>query len=116
MQSVAFSLPVLADQTEAVRFALASCWRGPRREAFADARRRAGIVREAVWIQPAAVGDVGVVYVEADDLAAAFAMLETSTEPFDCWFRDHVHHVPGGTFEAFFGATELALDFDINRI
>jgi hypothetical protein len=116
MQSVAFAVPLLPGQTEANRTALTSCWTGARREAFQDARRRAGIVREAVWIQPTPRGDVGVVYVEADDLAAAFTMLGTSSEPFDRWFRDHVRRVQGVALEHLFPTTELVLDFDVNRI
>jgi hypothetical protein len=53
VQSVAFAVRLLPGQTEAVRIALASCWAGARKEAYRDARRRAGIVREAVWIQSA---------------------------------------------------------------
>jgi hypothetical protein len=116
MQSVALSLPLLPGQTEASRTALASCWQGARKEAFEDARRRVGIIREAVWIQRTGRGDVDVVYVEADNLAAAFTQLETSAEPFDRWFRDHIRRVHGVAFEQVFAATELALDFDINRI
>jgi hypothetical protein len=37
---------------------------GARREAYQDARRRAGIIMAAVWIQPAPGGDVAVVYLE----------------------------------------------------
>ncbi len=118
MQSVAFAAPLLPDQTEADRIALASCRDGARKEAFEDARRRAGIIRESVWIQSARGGDVAVVYLEADDLAAALTVLRTSQEPFDRWFREHVRHVQGVAVEA--GATsttpELVLDFDVNRI
>jgi hypothetical protein len=116
MQSVAFSLPLLPGQTEANRAALASCWMGARKEAFQDARRRAGIIREAVWIQPAPRGDLGVVYVEADNVTAAFTLLGTSAEPFDRWFRDHVRRVHGVALEQLLDSTELVLDFDVNRI
>jgi hypothetical protein len=116
MQSVAFSLPLLPDQIDANRAALVSCWTGARREAFQDARRRAGIIREAVWIQPAPRGDVAVVYLEADDLAAAFTMLGTSAEPFDRWFRDHGRRVHGVALERLLDTTEQVLDFDVNRI
>ena len=81
-----------------------------------EARRRAGIIREAVWIQTAPGGDVAVVYLEADDLAAAFTVLGTSTEPFDRWFRDHVRQVHGIAWEAGFTAPELVLDYDTGRI
>ena len=116
MQSVAFAVPLLPGQTEAVRVALASCQTGARKEAYQDARRRAGIIREAAWIQPAPGGDVAVVYLEADDLATAFTILGTSAEPFDRWFRDHVRQVHGIALEEAFTAPELVLDFDTSRI
>jgi len=116
MQSVAFAVPLLPGQTEADRIALASCRVGARKEAYQDARRRAGIIREAVWIQPAPGGDVAVVYLEADDLAAAFTILGTSAEPFDRWFRDHVRQVHGIALEDGFTVPELVLDFDTSRI
>jgi hypothetical protein len=116
MQSVAFAVRLLPGQAEAVRGALASCQAGARKEAYQDARRRAGIIREAVWIQTAAGGDAAVVYLEADDLAAAFTVLGTSTEPFDRWFRDHVRQVHGIAWEAGFTPPELVLDYDTCRI
>ena len=116
MQTVAFALPLLPGQAEADRIALASCRAGARTEAYQDARRRAGIIREAVWIQPAPGGDVAVVYLEVDDLAAAFTILGTSAEPFDRWFRDHVRQVHGIALEDGFTPPELVLDFDTSRI
>jgi hypothetical protein len=116
MQSVAFARPLLAGQTDVNRSALASCWVGARREAYQDARRRAGVVREAVWIQPAPGADLAVVYLEADDLARAFTIIGTSAEPFDRWFREHVRHVHGMALADGPASPELVLDFDINRI
>ncbi len=116
MHSVAFALPLLPGRTDADRVALRSCWTGTRREAFQDARRRAGVVREAVWIEERPGGDVAIVYLEADDVAAAFAALATSAEPFDRWFREHVRGVHGVDLEDGFTAPELVLDFDVNRI
>ena len=116
MQSVAFAARLLPGQTEAARVVLASCQAGARKEAYQDARRRAGIIREAVWIQPAPGGDVAVVYLEADDLAAAFTIVGTSAEPFDRWFRDHVHQLHGIALDEGFTAPELVLDFDTSRI
>jgi hypothetical protein len=116
MQSVAFAIPLLPGRTDADRIALASCQDGPRTEAYQDARRRAGIIREAVWIQPTPGGDVAVVYLEADDLATAFTILGTSDEAFDRWFRDHVRDVHGVALEDGFTPPELVLDFDTNRL
>jgi hypothetical protein len=107
---------LLAGQTDANRIGLASCWVGARKEAYQDARRRVGIVREAVWIQPAPDGDLAVVYLEADDLTTAFRILATSPEPFDCWFRDHVLLVHGVAVDEGITTPEMVLDFDINRI
>ena len=116
MQAVAFAVPLLPGQTEADRVALASCRDGARKEAYQDARRRAGIIREAVWIQPGPGGDVAVVYLEADDLAAAFTIWGTSAEPFDRWFRDHIRQVHGIALDDGFPAPELVLDYDTSRI
>jgi hypothetical protein len=116
MQSVGFSCALLVGQADTIRAALASCWVGARKEAYEDARRRAGIVREAVWIQSTPGGDVAVVYLEADDLATAFTILATSPEPFDRWFRDHVRQVHGVALNEGLVIPELVLDFDINRI
>ena len=116
MQAVAFALPLLAGQTETDRAALASCWRGERREAHQDARRRAGITREAVWIQPRPDGDVAVIYLEADDLATALTVMGTSAAPFDRWFRELLRQVHAIDLSGGVDTPELVLDFDIDRI
>jgi len=66
MPCVAFTVPLLPGQTDAHRVGLATCWLGGRREAYRDARRRAGITREAVWVQFTSDGHVAVVYLEAE--------------------------------------------------
>ena len=116
VQCVAFAVRLLPGQGGAVRAALASCWSGARTEACQDARRRAGIIREAVWIQPGPGGDVAVVCLEADDLAAAFTILATSAEPFDRWFRGHAGQVHGIALDDAVTAPELVLDYGTSRI
>jgi hypothetical protein len=116
MQNLAFAVLLPPDQTEATVETLTSCWRGARKEAFQDARRRAGIVREAVWIQSAPGAELAIVYLEADDLDIAFTFLKTSADPFDNWFRDHAHHVHGIALEEGFTAPQQLLDFDIGKI
>ena len=116
MQSVAFALPLLPGQTEPDRIALASCWLGARKEAFQDARRRAGIVREAVWIQPAPAGMLRSSTWRPTTSPPRSRCWATSAEPFDRWFRDHVRAVHGIALEHGFATAELVLDFDINRI
>lgn len=86
--------------------------RGERRAAYEDARRRAGITRETVWIQAAPTGDLAVVYLEADDLDVAFAVIGGSTAPFDRWFRDHVQDVHGVSLADRVVLPEVVLDYD----
>src|SRR5260221_13163415 len=57
MQCVALSVALLPGQAEAARGALASCQAGAGQEAYHDARRRAGPIREAVGIQAGTGGD-----------------------------------------------------------
>src|SRR5262245_48725566 len=116
MDSLAFLAPLRADQADAARTALASCWSGRRREAHQDSRRRAGVTREAVWIQPHRGEEVAVVYLEADDLDAASTTLRRSGEPFDRWFRANVALPPGARGNGAFTTLELLLDFDIDRL
>jgi hypothetical protein len=112
---VGFAVPVLPGKTDLDRSALASCWRGERRAAYEDARRRAGITRESVWIQTTPAGDLAVVYVEADDLDAAFGVMGGSVAPFDQWFRQHVRAVHGVSLAHGVPVPELLLDYDSDR-
>ena len=116
MDSLAFVAPLPVGQSDAARAALASCSSGRRREAHQDSRRRAGVTREAVWIQSHRGEEVAVVYLEADDLEAASSILSRSGEPFDRWFRDTVSLPPSTNGDGAFPAPELLLDFDIDRI
>jgi hypothetical protein len=111
MPALGFVLPLLPGKIDDDREAMTSCWRGHRKEAFEASRERHGITREAVWIQPTPNGDVAVLYVEADDLAAMFKGLATSDEPFDRWFRAYVRDVHGVALEDEFPPPEQVLDF-----
>src|SRR5262245_32633570 len=111
MPSIGFVAPLLPEMTQTDRDAMTSCWHGERQAAYEDARRRAGITRESTWIQSTPMGDLAVVYIEADDLEAAFATIGGSDEPFDRWFRDHVRRVHGIALEDGFPPPELILDY-----
>jgi hypothetical protein len=114
--AIAFALPLLPGRSDDERAALASCWSGSRREAHRDARRRAGITREVVWLQRTDVGDIAVVYLEADDPPRAASVLGTSPDPFDQWFREHVRLVHGIALAEGFPAPEQVLDFDVDDV
>ena len=110
-QSVAFTIPLLPDMTEVDRSAMQSCWHGDRHDDHRSSRRRLGISRESVWIQPTSEGDVVVILLEAEDLGAALAGVGTSDLPFDKWFRQHCLHVHGIDLAAGFPPPEQILDF-----
>ena len=61
------------------------------------------------------MGDLAVVYLEADDLDAAFATIGGSGDPFDQWFRSHIEDVHGISLAAGMPIPELILDYDGRR-
>jgi hypothetical protein len=95
MQSIAFTAPLLPGKTATAREAMHSCMQGERKAAYDASRQRLGIARESVWIQQTPGGDFAIVYLEADDLQAAFGGLATSQVPFDHWFREHTREIHG---------------------
>ena len=111
MQSLAFVAPMIPGKTDMDRAALQSCANGKRQPAHEASRKRAGISREAVWIQSTPGGDFAVVYLEADDLQVAFAALSASPDPFDSWFREHTLEAHGIDLANAFPPPEQALDF-----
>ena len=110
-QTIAFTIPILPGKTETDRREMRSCWNGERAAGFAESRREHGITREAVWIQSGPAGDVAVVYLEAEDVQAAFTGLATSDEPFDRWFREYVLDVHGVDLTEGFPPPEQVLDY-----
>jgi CubicO group peptidase (beta-lactamase class C family) len=111
VQSVALVAPLLPGKTEIDRAALQSCANGERTAAHQASRKRHGITREAVWIQSTPAGDFAVVYLETDDLQAAFAGLSTSADPFDSWFREHTLDALGLDLTHGFPPPDQALDY-----
>jgi hypothetical protein len=111
MQTIGFIAPLLPGKTETDRSAMISCWRGDRRAEYESSRRRLGISREAIFIQATPIGDVAVVYWEAEDIETALKGMAVSTDQFDCWFRDHVREVHGINVEDGFPPPEQVMDF-----
>lgn len=95
MQTIGFIAPLLPGKTETDRTAMISSWQGDRREAHEASRQRLGITREAIYIQSTPMGDVAVVYWEAEDVDAALKGMAVSDDPYDQWFRDHIRDVHG---------------------
>src|SRR5688500_6212043 len=111
MTAIGFIAPLLPGKTETDRATMTSCWRGERKEAYERSRKRLGITREAVFIQPTPNGDVAVVYWEADDVGAALTGMATSDDPFDKWYREHIREVHGLNVEDGFPPPEQVMDF-----
>jgi hypothetical protein len=112
MPSVAFAVPLLPGKTEQDRTDIGSCApSGQRHAAYEASRARHGITREAVWIQTTPAGDLAIVYIEANDLQAAFAGIGSSQDPFDVWFREQVRDVHGVNLEDATRPPEQILDF-----
>ena len=109
--------PAAARQTDANRSRWPRAGWVARKEAFQDARRRAGIIREAVWIQPDTDRECrrrlrggrrprrGVH--DARDVGRAVRSLVPRPRPPGPWHRPGTSGSP---------TPELVLDFDINRI
>ena len=110
-QTMAFAVPILPGKTETERAALESCGSGERQADHAASRARAGITREAVWIQSTPGGDVAVVLLEGDDIGAAMGAFATSQEPFDAWFRDVLMDVHGIDLAGDAPGAEQILDY-----
>ena len=110
-QTICFALPLLPGTTDAERDEMLACWRGERAAAHRASRARHGITREATWIQPTPAGDLDIVLLESDDLAAALYGIAASSDPFDVWFRVHAQRVHGLDLTAGMTLPEQILDY-----
>lgn len=110
-QTICFAMPLLPDTTESERDEMLACWHGERAAAHRASRARHGITREASWIQATPTGDLVVVLLEADDLAASLFGMATSGDAFDVWFRAHVERVHGVDLAAGMHLPEQVLDY-----
>jgi hypothetical protein len=95
MASLAFALPLTPGKTDEWRRWSAEI-EGPRHAEYEASRRRLGVTVERAYLQHTPQGDFNVVYLEADDLARAFAGVATSQDPFDVWFRQRAKELFSG--------------------
>jgi hypothetical protein len=87
MASLGMALPLLPGKTEEwLRWIQEVA--GPRQGEFQASRMSLGITREASFLQRTPQGDLGVLYIEAQDVARAFGGIATSRAPFDALFRE----------------------------
>src|SRR5216684_2511132 len=81
MASLAMALPLLPGKTENWKRWVQEM-AGSRLSEFQASRKRLGISREASFFQKTPQGDLGVLYIEAEDIARALQGLATSQNPF----------------------------------
>ena len=112
MPAIGFAAPILPGKTETDRGNMQSFGPGgAQHDAYVAARRRAGLTREATWLQSTPMGDLAIVLIEADDIESAMKTLATSDEPFDVQFRAQIQDVHGIDLAAGFPPPEQVLDF-----
>jgi hypothetical protein len=94
MSSIGFVVPVAPGKEQADREWM-SALEGERREEYQSAWKDAGFKRHSVWQQQTPDGVVDIVYLEADDIPAAMAVVTSSDSPFHQWFRERVRDAHG---------------------
>jgi hypothetical protein len=94
MASLASAFPILPGKTAAWKQFVQELM-GARRQEFEASRRRLGTTTERAYLQSTPQGDIAVVYLEADDVAAVLQGLGSSQDPFDVWFREQVKAIHG---------------------
>jgi L-rhamnose mutarotase len=85
------AFPVLLGKAGQVQDFAAACM--TRRGEFAASLERAGVERELWFLSPD--GTMLYVFLEADDVSAAFAQIATSSDPFDEWQRQQILEISG---------------------
>jgi hypothetical protein len=93
MALLAFATPIVPGKTEEWRAFVAELT-GPRRQEFAESRRRAG-VHERTFLQSTPAGDVVISTLEGDDPAGAFQRMMQEGDEFTRWFLQAVQRVHG---------------------
>lgn len=109
--SLAMAMPVQpgkADQLRGVRDELT----GARRDEFEQSEGRFGIALEGWYLQPSPMGDLFLLWAEADDPMAAFTAFIQSRDPFDVWSKEQMLDITGIDFdEPPGGVPEVLMDW-----
>jgi L-rhamnose mutarotase len=112
MGTYAFAAPILPGKTEEFK-SFAKQMFGEKKADYAASRKRAGITREALFLQPSPMGDFVVVIMESHgDPAAAMNKMLDSKDPFDRWFFQRIGEIHGITREAMASGSPNSLIFD----
>jgi hypothetical protein len=111
MPMMAVAFPILPGKTPEWRTFIEEL-NGPRREEFAESRRRAG-VHERTFLQQTQMGDLVIVTLEGDDPGQAFGQMMSSTDAFTAWFIERataVHGIDPSSLPTAGSPSELVVD------
>src|SRR5215210_8596985 len=93
MAAVAFALPILPGQEDAVRsMGEAVSGSAELREAYEESRKRLGISEEKVWIQRTPIGQSIIVYWETEDPQRTLREMASAQDEVDKKFRQVVEN------------------------
>jgi Family of unknown function (DUF6176) len=90
---MAVAFPILPGKTAEWR-AWMDELNGPRREDFAESRRRVG-VHERTFLQSTPMGDLVIVTLEGEDPGAAFGKMMNANDEFTSWFTARAKEIHG---------------------
>ena len=93
MPLMAVAFPILPGKTPEWRTWMEEL-DGPRKDEFADSRRKAG-VRERTFLQSTPMGDLVIVTLEGDDPGRAFGKMMSADDAFTKWFTQRAQEIHG---------------------
>ena len=94
MEYALFALPIQAGKTDAAR-AFQRELDGERKAQYAESERRLGITKEVWALQQSPMGELFVVFFQADDIGGAVSQFVGSQDAFDQWFKSQVKDITG---------------------
>ncbi len=96
MQTMAMALSLLPGGRERL-LKLREMPRGERREEHDDFLRRHGL-KENWYLQTLPMGDMVILYLEAEDIGRLFATVAATTHPYNHWHFDRAKEIHGVDF------------------
>lgn len=94
MASLSMAMPVKPGKVEGLRSFTAEVL-GTRRAAFEASEKQCGITRECWYLQPSPMGDLMLIWVEADDPERSLGSFIQSQDDFDLWFKSQLLDITG---------------------
>lgn len=111
MASLSMAMPVKPGKSSDLRSFVDEVL-GARRAEFEASEKRIGITREGWYFQPSPMGDLVIVWVEADDPMTSLGSFIQSQDPFDTWFKAQVLDITGVDLnQAPEGGPEVLMDW-----